>query len=601
MKFNLPAGTVIRYDYSEFFSNSLKIQYSDEMYNIFAGNRHLNFKKCVIYSDSNNALCRIKIDDEERIYPLPLEITHEKGTLKIFIYDSQEQYAADSASAELGYIKPEKTEALQALALAIHGRCRIDSLIKKHPDSHFCDLTCCQTYKGRSGLPPVSGPYINTSASRCGLFFHSSSGGRLFTDSVFNSEKREVKPPADIIYSENLLLSRKLHRSWSASIGADELSSIICSGKNMQMYGVDYNPENEIIYLHTDKGITAVAPEEFRLKINRKKGWNFIKSNNYSVKFNNTEFHFTGSGLGHCTGISLDGALQLAEKGYSRYEILEHYYPDLKYLQSGKAERSYQYVTYNIHNGNIIDASTGPSLLKRKIPCGSLFKLFTVIYLASERTDLFFNYTYKCSEVNPPPLPEHCWDKKGHDQTDIRSAIYNSCNIYFASLYDKINQDDFRKWFNRFVKSRGISMNLPETKSSKEWSELLAGLNFSTAISVGDIIKLSMYIHTPHSAISPETSAVISGALKKTFTEGTAKPAKTNNEAGIEPASISTELWGKTGTMIAGTNSHHSYGLFTGGYNDTGIIVILRKGKGTDAAHLALSLLKKNSGNPAGI
>jgi hypothetical protein len=593
LKFNFPARTVIRYDDSEFFTNSLKIQYSDGIYSIFCENRSLNFKKCVIYSHDNNALCRIKIDDAYRLYPLPLEITRQMGALKIFVHETPAQYAVDSASAELGYTPPEKTEALFALALAINGRCRIDSLKKKHPDSDFCDLTCCQTYKGRSGLNPVSGPYINTSAIAYGLFFHTSSGGRLFTESVFNSGKRKIKPPADILYAENLMLSRNLHKNWSASIRGDELSSIICSGKNMQVHGIDYNPANEIIYLRTNIGITDIAPEEFRLKVNRKKGWNFIKSNNYSVSFNNSEFNFTGSGLGHCTGISLDGALQLADRGYSRYEILEHYYPDLKYLQNGKADRSYQYVTYNIHNGNIKSASTGASLLERRIPCGSLFKLFTVIYLASERPDLFFNYTYNCSAENPHPLPDHCWDRKGHGPTDIRSAIYNSCNIYFASLYNEINKDQFTKWFNRFVKSRGISMRLPETKNNKEWSELLAGLNFSTDISVRDIMALTMYIHNPDNAISSDASAVISGALKKTFTEGTAKPAKNRTDTLIEPAAISPEIWGKTGTVIAGTNSHHSYGLFTGGSNDTGIIVILRKGKGTDAAHLALSLMNK--------
>ena len=83
--------------------------------------------------------------------------------------------------------------------------------------------------------------------------------------------------------------------------------------------------------------------------------------------------------------------------------------------------------------------------------------------------------------------------------------------------------------------------------------------------------------------------------MKKTFTEGTAKPLMNEAHTLIEPAAVPSGLWGKTGTIIAGTNSHHSYGLFTGGCNNTGVIVILRKGKGTDAAHLALSLFKQES------
>ncbi|HPJ43380.1 MAG TPA: penicillin-binding transpeptidase domain-containing protein [Spirochaetota bacterium] len=595
LTFYLPAGSVIRYDNSEFFAKSLSIKYSGDIYSIFSENRPLNFRKCVIYSENKSFLCRIKIDDNERSYPLPLEIVQDRDLLKIFTYESPEQYAIDSASAELGYMTPEKAEALYALALAIHGRSRIDSLTKKHHDSHFCDLTCCQTYKGRSGLNPVSGPFINTSVSQYGLFFHSSSGGRLFTESIFNKEKRKITPPKDIIYSENLLLSRNLHRAWSASIRRDELSSIICEGTKINVYGADYSHDSEIISLHTDKGLISMAPEEFRLKINRRNGWSFIKSNNYSIKSDDSVLHFTGSGLGHCTGISLEGAVQLAEKGYSRYEILEHYYPNLKYLRNGKPDQSYQYVTYNIRNGNIIFSSTGTSFLDRRIPCGSLFKLFTAIYLANERPDLFFNYKYNCTAKNPAPLPDHCWDRKGHGTTDIRSAVYNSCNIYFASLYNRISMDDFRKWFSSFVKSRGISMRLPAIKNEEKWSELLAGLNFSTAIAVRDIIKLTIFIRNPGRDISPEASAIIDDALKKTFTLGTAKPSVIKNDTQEKPADLYPEMWGKTGTVIAGTNSHHSYGLFTGGCDDTGIIVILRKGKGTEAAHLALSLLRQNN------
>lgn len=597
MIFTFPAGTVIRYDNSEFYSASLKISHTGDIYNISAENRSLNFRKCIIYSATLNKQCSIRLAEEDRSYPLPVEIIREKDSLKIYVNEITGQYAIDSASAELGYTKPEQSEALHALALAIHGRCRTASHKKKHPDCDFCDLTCCQTYKGRSGLQPVIGPYINTSESGYGLFFHSSSGGKLFSESVFNSEGRKNKPPADILYSENLLLSRNLHRSWNAALTRDELTGIIYPDKKMEIRDIQFDPEKEIISIHNEQMNVSIAPEDFRLKINRKKGWNFLKSNNYSISRNSTEYIFRGSGLGHCTGMSLEGALQLAERGYSRYEILEHYYPNLKYLQQCKTDTSLQYITYNIHNGTVLFSSTGPSLLNRRIPCGSLFKLFTVIYLATERRDLFFNYSYSCGPENSAPLPEQCWDKKGHGKMNISNAIYNSCNIYFASLHDKIDMEHYTRWFNDFTKSKKITMQLPAIKNRKEWSELLAGLDFRTDISVSDIMKLSMLIRNSDNSIPTDSAIIISDALKKTYTDGTAK-LKKNDSSGNCPLKMpDSDLWGKTGTVIAGTNSHHSYGLFTGGCGDIGITTILRKGKGADAAHLSLSLLKKHSFN----
>lgn len=594
LKFFLPSGSIIRIEDSDFYANSLKILYSDDLYRIFSENRALNFRKCYIHSDNQHALFKVTIDGEERLYPLPLEIIREKKTLKLYVHESPEQYSIDSASSELGYVKPENREALYALAIAIHGRCRINSLTEKHTDSHFCDLTCCQTYKGRSPYHSFTGPFINTSGLSCGLFFHSSSGGRLFTESIFNSSEKKVKPPADILYSENFPLSRNTHKSWQAIISKNEVSEIIFPDSKLLINEIRYYPDREIVSIQTGEGNTLIAPEEFRLKINRRKGWNFIKSNNYTITLHNAEFSFHGSGLGHCTGISIEGALQLAERGYSRYEILEHYYSNLRYLQPGKPDQSYQYVIFSLINGKAVFSSTGPALLNRRIPCGSLFKLFTVIYLGSERRDLFFNYKYRCSDKNPPPLPHHCWDRHGHGQTDIRSALYNSCNLYFASLYDRINKEEFVLWFNRFAESRGISMRLPEIKSNKEWSELLAGLDFRTDISVKDLIKLTVYINNPDNTLPSDASEIIAAALKKTFTEGTAKNSGSDITASNDNRIHQAGLWGKTGTVIAGTNSHHSYGLFTGGLSDTGIIVILRKGKGTEAAHLAMSLLGKN-------
>ncbi len=345
LNFTFPSGTVIRYDDSELYTSSLKIIYSGGHYNISAKNRPLYFKNCIIYSSTTDGSFRTEIKGNKRTYPLPLELIHYNNSLKIYITENIEQYAIDSSCAEFGYLDKKNHEALYALALAIHGRCRIESLKKKHKDCDFCDLTCCQSYQGRSGLNPISGPFIDIKNLNCGLFFHSSSGGKLFSESVFNSGVRKIKPPVDILYSENLKLSRTLHTTWEARIATDELSALIFSGGRETLRDIKFNTENEIIFIQTDSGENIIAPEDFRLKINRKKGWNFIKSNNYSIRRDGITFIFTGSGLGHCTGMSLDGAIELASKGYSRYEILEHYYPNLKYITSDEKSQTFQYVT----------------------------------------------------------------------------------------------------------------------------------------------------------------------------------------------------------------------------------------------------------------
>lgn len=590
--FTLPRGTVIRGEGSGFYAGDLRIKGSQDRFPLSADGRELKPGRYIITHAEQDKLFNVKIDGIERIYPLPLEILNSKESLSFFVTETAEQYATDSASAELGYIKPQSSEALQALALAIQGRCGIPSLRNKHEGCDFCDLTCCQIYRGRSGISPVTGPFIDPSKLQCGLSFHSSSGGRLFTEGIFNRSGRKVKPPADIIYSENFMLSRKMHRGWEAVLGRGEASSIIFPGGDKTVRDITFAPDREIVMLGTESGAYTIPPEELRLKINRVRGWNFIKSNNYTLTRDSENYIFRGSGLGHCAGMSLEGAVQLAERGYSRYEILEHYYPDLAYIKQGNIHSSHQYVTYSTADGSVIYSSTGPALLKRRVPCGSLFKLFTVIYLAEKRPDLLFNHRHRCEEKNPRPLPEQCWNRRGHGMMNSRSAISYSCNVWFASLHDRIDRDDYRRWFSEFVKSQKISTRLPEIRSDEEWGSILAGLDFRTDISVRDLIRLSLFIKNAGTNLHPDAAALITDSLKDTFISGTAEITDKERKKNIAPEILPPGIWGKTGTVIAGTNSHHSYGLFTGGAGDTGIIMILRKGKGADAAHLSPSLLK---------
>jgi hypothetical protein len=354
--------------------------------------------------------------------------------------------------------------------------------------------------------------------------------------------------------------------------------------------------DKEIILIETGNGKEKLAPESFRLKLNRIKGWNFIKSNNYSLSRSNSYYKFTGSGLGHGAGMSFEGALQLAERGYSRYEILEHYYPEIQYNNSSDSEKPrLQYIIFNSDSGEIIRSSSGISLTGRNLPCGSIFKLFIALYMAENRKDLFHNYTYTCTDKEKDKLmPIQCWNKSGHGKMDISSALYNSCNKYFASLYSRINPEDFTRWITEFTLKHGIELIIPVIKNRSDFSNLLAGLDFRVTITISGIMKLNRYIYMQNNDHKSEEVEIIFNALHKTFTRGTAKNTEDDNpklNSLSQHGRHNKDLWGKTGTVIAGTNSHHGYGIFTGGITSTGIVAILRKGTGAMAAKESEKLL----------
>jgi SpoIID/LytB domain protein len=599
LQFAIPNGGEIAKDKKTIPCRNLSISYNKEHFSITAGEKTIGIGNFTLYPKSMGDTFSIEINGEKRLYPLPLYIKNTGNEIELSIEETINQFAIDSAWGELGYTPDRDSEALFALAHLIKARCSLPYLTNRHSGYHFCDLTCCQTYKGRSGKifdDPVS---INTSKITSGLFFHSSSGGILFTESIFNGKEKVYTAPKDVIYSENLTLSREKYLNWEATIDEHELASILYPGVNLFLKNITFDMDKEIILIETGNGKEKLAPESFRLKVNRIKGWNFIKSNNYFLSRSNGYYKFTGSGLGHGAGMSFDGALQLAERGYSRYEILEHYYPEIQYNSSSdKAKPRLQYVIFNYDSGEIIRSSGGISFNNRIIPCGSIFKLFIALYMAENRKDLFHNYTYTCSDKEKDKLmPLQCWNKSGHGKTDISSALYNSCNKYFASLYGRIDPDDFTRWMTEFTLKQGIELIIPVIKNKSGFSNLLAGLNFSVTITISGIVKLNRYIYIQNKDHKSEESEIIFNALHKTFSDGTAKNGGDKNpklNTLSQHGRHRKEIWGKTGTVIAGTNSHHGYGIFTGGISSTGIVSILRKGTGAMAAKESKKILFNN-------
>lgn len=573
--------------------STLSITCRNRFLNINTENTLIEKRDFNVYSKKRGDTFSININGENRFYPLPLYVKYDGTEIEFSVEETVNRYAIDSAWAELGDVPEKNYEALYALAHIIKARCAFSWFTDKHNGCNFCDLTCCQSYKGISGKTfndPVS---IKTSNIKNGFFFHSSSGGTLFTDSIFNGKERRINPPKDFIYSENIALSSEKHKSWTASIGESELAAILYPGEKTFLKKITFNRDREILILKKDREEEKLSPETFRIKINRIKGWNFLKSNNYSLTEADGIYKFNGTGLGHGAGMSLEGALQLAERGYSRFEIIEHYYPDVEYNipRSSTVNHQLQYIVFNSESGEIIKSSTGISFTQRIVPCGSIFKLFIALYLAEKRTDLFFNYTYTCTDKEKDQLiPEYCWKKSGHGKMNLESALFNSCNKYFASLYDRIDPEDFKKWISVFTQKNGIVLTIPETDDRAGFSNLLAGLNFRSTITVDGIIKLNRYLYIINKEHPTEEAGIIFNALHKTFTDGTAKEiAEENNSL---PDRINRNgLWGKTGTVIAGTNNHYSYGIFTGGLSATGIVAVLRKGTGAMAARESEKIL----------
>jgi stage II sporulation protein D len=605
-------------------TETFKLSYEQGSWKIFPENTQLPGKYHLQVKKTGECdTIKIRIGSELRYYPLPLTIQRGKGDPLIIVTENIDRYSYDSALAEYGARSPDEYEAVDALARVVRARSLISLKNPRHKGYHFCDLTHCQVYRGRSGtertvMPPHYGRWhIDLNNLKNPLLFHSSCGGRTFGPELFNTNPRNrYTGTKDILYRENLLLCRNNSSYWKRALKADEVFRILklenCSPGRSGNF-LEYDRKKMLVKVLCGEREPGFPPESFRLRINRVKGWSFIRSNNYAIGKGKGpgEVILRGYGLGHGSGLCQTGALELSRRGYSAAEIIRHYYPDIRLLSlTGENDRSYNisYALFDLSSGRI-SVSTSPSLVNRRFPPGSLWKLVTSLYLARERQDLLKDYRYTCTgrRGNDPHLPERCWKRGGHGRTGFSAALSGSCNLYFASLYRKINFRRYREFVERLFRELDIAAEIPEIKSKKEEAEFLAGLDFRISLGIKDLIKIVALLQ-PVERIDTRVRRIqnlipLSGrnkiieALYGTFVRGTAafhrkrkKQGSTKNRFTFSRKNTellnrkSDAVWGKTSTVIDGTNMPGSYGIFLGGYETEGIILFLKNSTGHHAA-----------------
>jgi hypothetical protein len=311
--------------------------------------------------------------------------------------------------------------------------------------------------------------------------------------------------------------------------------------------------------------------------------------------------------LGHGVGLCQTGALALSRMGFSRYEIIRHYFPGIDFVKNTDRAPSPNliYCRFTLDS----DRKPAPSytaLLKRRIPMGSTFKILVSCYLLTKRPDLTQGHEYICADTSADHnMPDHCVIRRGHGRMSLPEALPHSCNLFFASLYSKIDRDDFMKYISELSRRFSLTVQLPDINTPQEFSTLLSGLDFRATATVNDYIILSRIIHSGtgtnrylslHTDIlSVESRQKIHDYLRNTYLTGTASTRPIphdpfiNYEGLFENDSdrIKSEgmnMWGKTSSFIHGSNALAEYGAFIGGNGNDGIIVIIRHGNGNLAA-----------------
>ena len=83
-------------------------------------------------------------------------------------------------------------------------------------------------------------------------------------------------------------------------------------------------------------------------------------------------------------------------------------------------------------------------------PPGSTFKLIAAA-LASEKNSVSKNWTVNCNGVyHFGDRDFHCWNTAGLGEINLDKAIYQSCNVYFYRLMQKLSLSDWKELAEKF-------------------------------------------------------------------------------------------------------------------------------------------------------
>jgi stage II sporulation protein D len=207
----------------------------------------------------------------------------------------------------------------------------------------FCSLTHCQVFRlpqGReanaaNGLEAAAlatrGQVLQYHGALADPYFTACCGG--MTEAAGNVWPDRAQPYLISLHDPYCLSSN--HASWKQALTAKSVQQVLREALHLPMAGPlaelsveTRDSSGRALVLRAVAGPTwNIDANQFRYALDRRLGWEQIKSNLYTVERQGDSWVFYGRGLGHGVGLCQAGAEQMARMGSSTEHILSTYFP----------------------------------------------------------------------------------------------------------------------------------------------------------------------------------------------------------------------------------------------------------------------------------
>ena len=295
--------------------------------------------------------------ERDRAYRGDLEVTTKDKTLTLINILSVEEYLYGVLSAEMS--SKAHVQALRAQAVA--ARTFVFRNLRRHKqeDFDFCSLVHCQVYQGISAQTPSTiaavrdtrGEVIVYRDRPIEVLFHAHCGGCLASDVFGKSDYLEEKTDS---FDLDIPNTASKEEDWFSDLPLtfcfedkgskfrwqrvyDQEDFSIAFGKGLEdLKDVFLKEKGDCFHYKEIEVITSAGSKNLRGDLSIRNYFDHLRSSAFKIEMKLSAFgqpsmiFFWGAGFGHGAGMCQDGAVGMAEAGYSWRQIINHYFPNTK-------------------------------------------------------------------------------------------------------------------------------------------------------------------------------------------------------------------------------------------------------------------------------
>ena len=309
----LDNNTPIRVDYKE---GKLRIFEKEKLLGVFD---KVNFVGVGWYN--HFMVQSIQPKGLERRYDDNLKVFTQRKKMLLVNNVDLDNYVAGVVEAEVGRKPVKEYFKLQSII------CRTYALsnIHKHlmEGINLCDEVHCQAYHGKSFFAPIvesamqtrGAVIVDSDIQLITAAFHSNCGGQ-----TVNSEDVWTKPLYYLRSIKDTFCIDQRNSVWEKRIDAKQWKSYLQAKlpeKHIDSIEREFEQINRrVFFAAEDSGLSL---EDLRHRF-------LLRSTYFGVEHKGKEVILKGRGYGHGVGLCQEGAMEMAERGYTYSEILHYYY-----------------------------------------------------------------------------------------------------------------------------------------------------------------------------------------------------------------------------------------------------------------------------------